>query len=130
MTEQEWKEYTRTENELSWEESKKASGKSVRQKRNTQSKTIKKIPKEIQRQTSDFTLASASAVVWYKPSSTGVRLSGAHLTRVTPRPSYCGTAQGFRADNSSELSLAHLVIHGGKARPSTVVCQETPSFHF
>lgn len=69
----------------------------------------------------DFTLAGPSAVVWYEPSSAGIRLGWAHLTGVTPCPSHGGTAQGLCAHNASELALTHLVIHRGKAGSSTVV---------
>lgn len=66
-------------------------------------------------------LAGPGAVVWDEPSTTGVRLGGTHLTRVPPRPSHCGTAQGLGANDPRELPLAHLVIHRREARPSTVV---------
>lgn len=72
----------------------------------------------------DFTLARPGAVVWDEPSPAGVRLGWAHLTRVTPRPSHCGTAQSLCAHNACELALTHLVIHRGKARPSAVVCRD------
>lgn len=71
----------------------------------------------------DFTLACPSTVVWYEPSATGVRLGRAHLTGVTPRTSHCGAAQCLCAHNASELTLTHLVIHRGEARPSSVVCR-------
>lgn len=70
----------------------------------------------------DFTLASPCAVVWYEPSSAGMRLGWAHLTGVTPCPSHCGTAQSLCAHNACELALTHLVIHRSKARSSAVVC--------
>lgn len=68
-------------------------------------------------------MARPSAVVWYEPSSAGVRLGWAHLTGVTPRPSHCGAAQSFCAHNACELALTHLVIHRGEAWPSAVVCR-------
>lgn len=77
----------------------------------------------------DFTLAGSSAVVWYEPSSAGIRLGWAHLTGVTPCPSHRGTAQGLCAHNASELALTHLVIHGGEAGSRTVVWN-TSSFCF
>lgn len=78
----------------------------------------------------DFTLARPGAVVWYEPSSTGVRLSRAHLTGVTPCSSHCGAAQSLCAHNACELALTHLVIHGGKARPSAVICRGKETAHF
>lgn len=66
-------------------------------------------------------LARSSAVVWYEPSSAGVRLCWTHLTGVTPRSSHCGAAQSLCAHNACELALTHLVIHRGKARPGAVV---------
>lgn len=69
----------------------------------------------------DFTLAGPSAVVWYEPSSAGIRLGWAHLTGVTPCSSHRGTAQGLGAHDAGELALTHLVIHGGKAGSGTVV---------
>lgn len=76
----------------------------------------------------DFTLASPCAVVWYKPSSARMRLGWAHLTGVTPCPSYCGTAQSLCAHNACELALTHLVIHRGKAWSSAVVCNSKAGF--
>lgn len=78
----------------------------------------------------DFTLASTRAVVWYEPSSAGMRLGWAHLTGVTPRPSHCGAAQSLRAHNASELALTHLVIHRGKAWSSAVVCNSKAGVRF
>lgn len=69
----------------------------------------------------DFTLASPGAVVWYEPSSAGMRLGWAHLTGVTPCPSHCGTAQSLCAHDACELALTHLVVHWSKARSSAVV---------
>jgi len=69
----------------------------------------------------DFTLARPGAVIWYEPSSTGVRLGRAHLAGVTPRPSHCGAAQSLCAHNACELALAHLVVHRGEARPGAVI---------
>lgn len=77
----------------------------------------------------DFTLAGPGAVVWDEPSPTGVRLGRAHLTRVTPGPSHCGTAQRLCANDACQLPLAHLVNHRGEARPSSVVCQDKAYNH-
>lgn len=77
----------------------------------------------------DFTLAGPGAVVWYEPSSAGIRLGRAHLTGVTPSPSHRGTAQGLCAHNASELALTHLVIHRGEAGSGPVVWN-TRSFPF
>lgn len=70
----------------------------------------------------DFTLASPSAVVWDEASPTGMRLSRAHLTGVTPRPAHCRTAQRLCAHDTCELALTHLVVDWGEARSSAVVC--------
>lgn len=69
-----------------------------------------------------FTLAGPRAVVWDEASATGVRLSRAHLTGVTPRPAHCGTAQRLCAHDPRELALTHLVVDRGEARSSAVVC--------
>lgn len=76
----------------------------------------------------DFTLAGPSAVVWYEPSSAGIRLGWAHLTGVTPCPPHRGTAQGLGAHNASELALTHLVLHRGEAGSGPVVWN-TRRFH-
>lgn len=92
-----------------------------REKKNRQKQKKKK--RRQRRWGTDFTLARPSAVVWYEPSSAGVRLGWAHLTGMTPRPSHCGAAQSLCAHNACELALTHLVMHRGEARPSTVICR-------
>ena len=68
-----------------------------------------------------FTLAGSSTNVGNETSSARVRLSRAHLTRVTPGPSNGGTTHGLGTDDPAELSLTHLVIYLAKAGASTIV---------
>ncbi len=75
-------------------------------------------------------MARPGTVVWYEPSSAGVRLGWAHFTGVTPGPSHCGAAQSLCAHNACELALTHLVIYRGEARPSAVVCRGKTGVHF
>lgn len=70
----------------------------------------------------DLTLAGTSADVWDEASSAGVRLGGALLTGVAPCSANRGTAKGFRADDSTELALAHLVAHLGETWSCPIVC--------
>lgn len=69
-----------------------------------------------------LTLAGSGADVGDEASPAGVRLGGALLAGVAPRPTNGGAAEGFGADNSTELALTHLVVHLGEAWPSPVVC--------
>lgn len=74
---------------------------------------------------SNQTLARSSANVGDESSPAGVRLGGALLTGVAPRPTNGSAAQGFGADDSAELALAHLVVDLGEAWSSPVVCGGT-----
>lgn len=66
-------------------------------------------------------LAGSSADVGDEASPAGVRLGGALLTGVAPRSANGGAAEGFGADDSTELALTHLVVHLGETWPSPVV---------
>lgn len=66
-------------------------------------------------------LAGSSADVGDEASPAGVRLRRALLTGMPPRSADGGAAECFGADNSTELTLAHLVVHLGETRPSPVV---------
>lgn len=70
----------------------------------------------------NLTLAGSSADVGDEAPSAGVWLGRALLTGVAPRSSNGSAAEGFCADDSTELALTHLVVHLGKAWPSPVVC--------
>lgn len=71
---------------------------------------------------SSLTLASSSADVGDEASSAGVWLGRALLAGVAPRsPNGC-TTEGFSADDSTELTLTHLVVYLGETWPSPVVC--------
>ena len=67
-------------------------------------------------------MAGSSADVGDEASPAGVWLGGALLTGVAPCPTNGSAAEGFGADNSTELALAHLVVHLGETWPSPVVC--------
>lgn len=67
-------------------------------------------------------MAGSSADVGDEASPAGVRLGGTLLTWVAPRSTNGGTAEGFGADDPTELALAHLVVHLGETWPSPVVC--------
>lgn len=125
MTEGEGWRQTRREKELKQAERIEAALYLKKEKggRVTEKKKRQKQKKRQRRWGTDFTLARPGAVVWYEPSSAGVRLGWAHLTGVTPRPSHCGAAQSLCAHNACELALTHLVIHRGEARSSAVVCR-------
>lgn len=71
---------------------------------------------------SNLTLAGSSADVGDKASSAGVWLGGALLTGVAPCSANGSAAEGFGADDSTELALTHLVVHLGETWPSPVVC--------
>lgn len=75
------------------------------------------------RERSNLTLACSSADVGDEASPAGVRLGGALLTGVAPRSTNGSTAEGFSADNSTELALTHLVVYLGETWPSPVVCR-------
>lgn len=66
-------------------------------------------------------LAGSGSDVGDEASPAGVWLGGALLTGVAPRSTNGGAAEGFGADDSTELALAHLVVHLGETRPSPVV---------
>lgn len=68
-----------------------------------------------------LTLAGSSAYIGDEAPAAGVRLGRAHLTWVTPGPSNGGTTHGLGADNSTELALAHLVIHLAEAGAGAIV---------
>lgn len=74
---------------------------------------------------SNQTLARSGANVGDESSPAGVRLGGALLARVAPCPTDGGTAEGFGADDATELALAHLVVDLGEAWPGPVVCTDT-----
>lgn len=118
MTEQECWKQTRREKGLKWAEAAETEGKR------------QKTEKETRHWGTDFTLARPSAMVWYEPPSAGVRLGWTHLTRVTPCPSNCGAAQSLCAHYACELTLTHLVIHRGKAWPSSVICRSKAKLNY
>lgn len=66
-------------------------------------------------------MAGAGADVRDEASSAGVRLGGTLLAGVAPGSANGGAAKRFSADDSTELALAHLVVHLGEARSSSVV---------
>ena len=67
-------------------------------------------------------MAGSGADVGDEASSAGVRLGRTLLTGVTPSSADCSTAESFGANDSTELALAHLVVHLGETRSSPVVC--------
>lgn len=71
---------------------------------------------------SKLTLTGSSADVGDEASPAGVWLGGALLTGVAPRSTNGSAAEGFGADDSTELALTHLVVHLGETWPSPVVC--------
>lgn len=73
---------------------------------------------------SSLTLAGSSADVGNETSSARVRLGRALLTGVAPRSTNSSAAEGFGADDSTELALTHLVVHLCETRPSPVICGE------
>lgn len=66
-------------------------------------------------------LAGSSADVGDEASSAGVWLGGALLAGVAPRSANGSAAEGFGADDSTELALTHLVVHLRETWPSPVV---------
>lgn len=66
-------------------------------------------------------LARPGAVVGYEAPPAGLGLGRAHLAGVTPGPAHRGAAEGLGAHDARQLTLAHLVAHGGEARPGPVV---------
>lgn len=70
-----------------------------------------------------LTLAGSGANVGDETSSAGVWLGRALLAGVAPRSANRSTAQGFGADDATELALTHLVVHLCETRPSPVVCR-------
>lgn len=66
-------------------------------------------------------LTGSGADVWDEASPAGVWLGRALLTGVAPCSANGSTAEGFGADNSTELALAHLVVHLSETWPSPVV---------
>lgn len=70
-----------------------------------------------------LTLAGSSADVGDKPSTAGLGLSGALLTRMTPGSANSGTAQRLGANNSTHLTLAHVVDYLGEARTCSIICE-------
>lgn len=71
---------------------------------------------------SSLTLAGSSANVGDETSSAGVWLGRALLTGVAPRSTNGSAAEGFGADDATELALTHLVVHLRETWPSPVVC--------
>lgn len=61
-------------------------------------------------------------MVWNEASAAGMRLGRTHLAGVAPRSPNCCAAEGFCADYSTELALAHLVGYQSKARAGSVIC--------
>lgn len=59
--------------------------------------------------------------VWNEASAAGMWLGRTHLTGMAPRSPNSGTAQGFCADNSTQLALAHLVGYQSEARAGPVI---------
>lgn len=86
------------------------------------------------RERDSLTLAGSGADVGDEASPAGVWLGGALLTGVAPRSTNGGAAEGLGADDSTELTLAHLVVHLGETRPRPVVYgakeMRSPSFDF
>lgn len=66
-------------------------------------------------------MAGPSADVGDESSPAGVRLGGTLLTGVAPGPANRSTAEGFGADDSTELALTHLVAHLCEAWSGPVV---------
>lgn len=69
-----------------------------------------------------LTLAGSSADVGDESSPAGVWLGGTLLTGVAPGSTNRCTAEGFGADDSTELALTHLVVHLCEAWSGPVVC--------
>ncbi len=67
-------------------------------------------------------MTGSGADVWDEASPAGVWLGRALLTGVAPCSTNGGAAEGLGADNATELTLAHLVVHLSETRPSPVVC--------
>lgn len=88
--------------------------------------TVKKKLKRSSRSSvcSNLTLAGSSADVGNETSSARVWLGRALLTGVAPCSANGSTAEGFGADDSTELALTHLIVHLCETWPSPVICGE------
>lgn len=72
-----------------------------------------------------LTLAGTTADVRDEPSTAGVWLSRAHLTRMTPSSANGSTTECLGTHNATQLTLAHLVVDLCEAWASPVVCKNT-----
>lgn len=70
-------------------------------------------------------MAGPGADVGDEASSAWVWLGRTLLTGVAPSSTNGSAAEGFGADNSTELALTHLVVHLGETWSSPVVCGGT-----